>query len=347
MEQRLAIQTRMARIGRLDAVAYPMWTRGSALCGDHTGYSLWARFDTLAQVQAYPDTAQAVLSVLPIAPQPTVVSVTRGGPASQAGLMPGDVVTALNGVPVGEGVAATRQLLKDINSTQERPVRLQITRGAASMEVVAAPVLGCTFGIRYIENDGLNAFSDGASVNVLSGMIRFVESDDELAMVMGHELAHNAEGHIQLQKQDARSGKWLDILAAMGGVNTHGRFARRAALRYSQQYENEADYVGLYFMALGGYAIDGTPDFWRRMAVEHPANIKDSYQATHPSTPARFTALEKTVAEIHGKSAAGLPLTPDTARRNNQLAPPQPAAPEASPSPNPEDSKPRQQEAAA
>jgi len=142
---------------------------------------------------------------------------------------------------------------------------------------------------------------------------------------MGHELAHNAEGHIQMQKKDARSGRVFDVLAALGGINTHGRFARRAALRYSQEYENQADYVGLYFMALGGYAIDGAPDFWRRMAVEHPSSIKDSYQATHPSSPARFAALEKTVLEIHQRTVTGLPLTPDVARRNNRPAEPQPA----------------------
>jgi len=54
VEQKLVIQTRLARIARLDAVAYPMWTKGNSLCGSRTGYNLWAHFETLAQVRAFP-----------------------------------------------------------------------------------------------------------------------------------------------------------------------------------------------------------------------------------------------------------------------------------------------------
>ena len=321
IEQKLLVQTRFERIARLNAVAYPMWTRGSDLCGARTTYSLWASFSTQASMQALPDLAQAVQSVVPLARQPTIVIVTRGGPAEQAGLMRGDVITALEGQPVAEGVAGEKQFRADFRAHHGEAMHLQIDRGGTPMELVVTPVLTCDFAIHYIENNELNAYADGNSVNIFSGMIRFAESDQQLALVMGHELAHDSEGHAQLRKQDARSGQRLDVLAGLAGVNTHGKFTRRAMLRYSQQYESEADYVGLYFMALGGYSVDGAAEFWRRIAVEDPSTIKDSYQSLHPSSPARFTALEKTAQEIDMKIAAGQPLQPDPARRTRLLQP--------------------------
>ena len=64
--------------------------------------------------------------------------------------------------------------------------------------------------------------------------------------------------------------------------------------------------------------------FWRRMAAEHPGNIARNHSATHPATPERFVAIEKTVEEIQGKIEANLPLEPEY--KDKKVKPPgQPA----------------------
>ena len=92
------------------------------------------------------------------------------------------------------------------------------------------------------------------------------------------------------------------ILAAVAGVNTGGDFMRigaeAGAGAFSQDFEAEADYVGVYLMARGGYDIGLAPNFWRRMAVIHPASIKTNHSSTHPSAPERFVALESAVGRF-------------------------------------------------
>jgi predicted Zn-dependent protease len=140
-------------------------------------------------------------------------------------------------------------------------------------------------------------------------MMRFVEDDLELSLVISHELAHNVMNHVGAKKKNLILGTLLDIIAAGLGVNTQGVFGTLGVQAYSKEFEEEADYVGLYIMALSGLDIENAPNFWRRMAAVHSDSI--SYATTHPSTPHRFVLLEKTVQEINQKITSDVPLKPE------------------------------------
>ena len=77
----------------------------------------------------------------------------------------------------------------------------------------------------------------------------------------------------------------------------------------SQGFELEADYVGVYLMALTGLEIETSPDFWRRMATRNPGSIDYAY--THPTAPERFLSMEKVVVEIQEKQSRGEVLKPE------------------------------------
>ena len=79
---------------------------------------------------------------------------------------------------------------------------------------------------------------------------------------------------------------------------------------FSKEFEADSDYMGLYMAARAGFDINMAPNFWRRMAVEHPGSIKKNYMATHPSTPERAAALRETIEEIEEKLRGGMPLAP-------------------------------------
>jgi predicted Zn-dependent protease len=149
------------------------------------------------------------------------------------------------------------------------------------------------------------------------GLMDFFKSDDEAALVISHELAHNSMGHLSAKKKNAVIagifGFVVDIAAAVGGVNTNGEFTKMAsnagAGAYSVEFEQEADYVGLYFLAKSGYQIDNAPSFWRRMATIDSQKI--SLKSSHPATSERFIGLESAVSEINKKIENGLPLKPE------------------------------------
>lgn len=161
-------------------------------------------------------------------------------------------------------------------------------------------------------SDQLNAFADGKNVFIARGMMRFAQDDTELALVVSHEMAHNSMLHMKAKTTNYVLGTVLDILiTATTGVNTQGGFGNMAASRYSQEFEAEADYVGLYMMAAAGKNIDSAPKFWRRMAAAHPTGIEADYSSSHPSTAYRLLALEETVKEIKLKKETGASLTPE------------------------------------
>jgi predicted Zn-dependent protease len=141
-------------------------------------------------------------------------------------------------------------------------------------------------------------------------MLRFVENDQELALVIGHELAHNAMGHIGAKTTNYVLGSVFDILAAAYGVNTQGAFGNAGAQAYSQGLEAEADYVGLYAVARADMPIDDSANFWRRFGAA-TGSIKTQYGASHPGSAERFVGIENAIVEIKAKQANGEALVPN------------------------------------
>jgi len=148
-------------------------------------------------------------------------------------------------------------------------------------------------------------------------MMNFAETDEELAVVLGHEYAHNLMKHSAAKYKNASIGNILgtiiDGVAASQGINTGGLGQNLgtniAVASYSIGFEKEADYVGLYVTKLAGFEIKDAPNFWRKMSIRNPEAIYNA--TTHPSNPERFISLEKTVKEIEGKLAEGKKLFPE------------------------------------
>jgi beta-barrel assembly-enhancing protease len=250
----------------------------------------------------------------------TVVHLAEGSPAQNAGLLPGDKIIRINDTEIPESKEAVgiyQKLWSELDSSAA--IRLAVLRDDGEMNIDLNPETVCGYAVFLASNDDINAFADGENVVIMQGMMRFAQKDRELALVITHELAHNTMGHVDAQRKNVITGGFLglivDIAAAAAKVNTQGVFsdlgARAGAMRYSKEFEYEADYVGLYMMALCGFEIENAADFWRKMAAAHPGSIKSSHSSSHPATAERFVALENTVKEIKGKQEKGLPLKPE------------------------------------
>ena len=164
---------------------------------------------------------------------------------------------------------------------------------------------------------GLNAHADGQRVVIYPAMIDYAKNDNQLAFVIAHEFAHSIMGHVASQQKNVALGgilgSLLDVAAQSQGVNTGGNLgkfgAQQMLLRYSPDFENEADYVGLYILARAGYKIEEAPGFWRAMSLNAPQAVYAT--TTHPNNPSRTVAMNNTVNEINAKKAAGQPLVPN------------------------------------
>jgi predicted Zn-dependent protease len=206
------------------------------------------------------------------------------------------------------------------------PIATRIEHSASSMcRELNNPKIDCNYKVVLDSKErGLNAHADGKNVVIYPAMVDFARNENHLAFVIAHEFAHNLLGHVQATQQNVLIGALIgtvaDVGAAAAGANTGGVFGKlgqqQGMLRYSQAFEHEADYVGLYILARAGYRIEEAPDFWRIMSQAEPDAVYIS--TSHPNNPARTLAMSKAVAEIRAKQRAGQPLIPNIRPQNEE-----------------------------
>ena len=248
-----------------------------------------------------------------------VLNVATESPAEKAGFKIGDELLAINDLIIAGGKNAKKDFAKQLDEFKKtlKPLTIKVWREGEEKLLSVLPVKACKSDIELIFDNSVNAYADGTNIYIAKGMMNFVQNEEEIALVISHELAHNVMNHIDAKKTNAGLGMaiglLLDLGAAVAGVNTQGGFTdaggRLGAQAFSVDFENEADYVGIYFMANANYKIDNVALFWRRMAQENPNGI--TLSSTHPSTSERFVSIEKTIAEIKQKQINDKPLKPE------------------------------------
>ena len=323
IQQELAFQVQQERRQRLADLSWPLRRDGAALCGDRVAAGFGFAFDSSGRYE--PGERAAVSSALGIGLLPTVTTVVRGGPADYADIQPGDVLTHVGRYRLNEGAAGVEQGLRWLAEFASGPppfpaVTVRLERNGEPYVQELVPDLVCAYPVVLAESDAINAYADGSAAYITNGMLRFTESDEELQVVIAHELAHNLAGHLTDRQQNMAVGGLLgraaDILLSRAtGVNSGGVLTAAGlaagARAYSQDFEREADYAGMYLLARAGVETAEVARFWRRMAVEHTGGIENDHRSTHPSTPERFVRLDAAHAEIEAKQAAGEPLLPN------------------------------------
>jgi membrane-associated protease RseP (regulator of RpoE activity) len=242
--------------------------------------------------------------------EPSVLFMIDGGPAQLAGLQARDRLVSIYGIPAKESKAIAEKLRA---SSMDTPVPVLVRRGSQTLAFAIKGVPACDYPLGLSEEQVVNAYADGDRIMITRGMMSFARTDEELALVIGHEMAHDAMKHLEAKRQNAAGGLVADIALAIltRGAYRQSSISNAAGQAYSQEFEAEADYVGLYMLARTGYSITDAPNFWRRMAASNPASIKGSHSASHPSTAYRMVALDAAVKEIEAKRATGVALLPE------------------------------------
>lgn len=185
------------------------------------------------------------------------------------------------------------------------------------LKLSISPKKVCDHRVTVITSGGKNAYTDGESIGITTGFLSSL-NDEELAFIISHELAHIIEGHISKKRGNqfigSLFGATLDALAEGLGTHTYRRYeyqmAQLGQKAFSQEFEAEADYIGLYILARAGYSTEEVANFWQRMAREMPME-SNSLVGTHPPTAYRYLMLSKAHAEIEKKKVSGEVLLPE------------------------------------
>jgi predicted Zn-dependent protease len=162
------------------------------------------------------------------------------------------------------------------------------------------------FTIKVIDSDDLNAFAlPGGFFYVNSGLILAADGEAELAGVMAHEIAHVAARHATREMTRANYAQMATIPLIF--VNSWGLYeAANLAIsiampltfmKFSRNFEAEADYLGLEYMYKAGYDPQAFISFFEKIKAKEktkPGTLAKAF-ATHPQTPDR---IEKSQEEI-------------------------------------------------
>lgn len=236
-----------------------------------------------------------------------IIAVKEKSPAYNAGLEPADVLISINNAKINNmhslGLATSK--FKSADS-----VKIEILRDNEALTfTVKISSIPVNLPIIMVDMPEVNAATDGKSIFVTYGLLNFTKSDDEIAVVLAHELAHAVRGHAAKMQ----GGQILSFFAAL----TLGMVAERsspgsgeAVMRgvgqlgdlfsasYSRDLEREADYFGTRFVYYAGFNVDVCATAEERFAIEIPATLVQDYLSTHPSSAERLARVRKIIEEL-------------------------------------------------
>lgn len=308
-QRKMVVESHLTMLKRVDDVGVNLLIKNAPLCENKT-YAIGMRVTNIHKVDDR-DWRAAYEKHAGLGDFLTAVTVTEGGPAWKAGIRPGDRILTVDRVQAPSGERAVDEWPSAAKTFLEgNGALVEVARGDTTREFYVEPERACNYPVNLVLSPVVNAFANGKQITVLSGLVEFTKNDDELALIVGHELAHNALEHIEAKKGNRALGSLFGgIVQIFTGVPVGGIFAEMGQMAFSKEFELEADYVGLYYTTRAGYKIEGVADFWRRMAVKSPGAI--SQGLSHPAMADRFVAMESTVAEIRKKQEAGEQLVPN------------------------------------
>ncbi len=165
--------------------------------------------------------------------------------------------------------------------------------------------------IEVIKSKELNAWAmPGGKMAFYTGLVESLNlTDDEIATVMGHEMAHALKEH---GKKKANMGQFTDVLAGVAHVALSTQIGSDGSAvvvgltkdwaldkPYSRSAETEADEVGLLLMAKSGYNPQAAPGLWDKMqkASKGSQSMLDKLSSTHPTDKDRQENLLRLMPE--------------------------------------------------
>lgn len=272
---------------RMAAIAYRLTTANARLC-DRLAPTPGIVVHALGQYD--PAMRGAARMVFGFAAPIAIEGVVPGSAAARAGVAADDALLAVDGKPVGAadpGNVAADSNARDAAVTLiadqpvAAPLRLSLLSNGKRREVTVPAMPGCRSAFEVLIGPGMTASSDGRIVQI---GVRFFEryGDDDVAVVVAHELAHTVLRHrARLDAAGVKGG----MLAELG---RNGRLNRRI--------EEEADLLGMYLLRNAGYDPSRAVRFWRAHGGDVDGGLFRS--RTHPSSSARAAAIAAEIARI-------------------------------------------------
>lgn len=167
---------------------------------------------------------------------------------------------------------------------------------------------GLTWEFQLVDSAAVNAFClPNGKIVFFDGILKYADTPDYIAVVMGHEMAHAIAKHGNERMSQEAAVNLLGSLASDAVGLKKGAAAQNLfnigfgigsqvglLLPYSRKHEYEADKIGMYIMDIAGYDVNAAPEFWEKM-LEGGTGMSNDFLSTHPSDAKRIAALKEAI----------------------------------------------------
>lgn len=335
-EQRLIIDRFYDKQARVDAIAWPLLKSNVELCRRYTTMSYGFSLADDRQIRERLDGLKLKqVREAGFGSRPVIMSVSNGGPADLAGLKRGMYIVSIDGTEPKPDLQLQNSMFEArLNAYNEfpdlPPMKVIASDGVETVEASLAAERICAPTITVVNTTDVNATAGVSSISIYDGLLDRMPDDNNVAMVIGHEMAHVAGRHVRKTVANStRSGYVLwglpiqagaglvdfivaGPLEAISGVETGPGSALVTRLNNGvlgiQDFEREADYVGLYMASRAGYDISDAEETFRLLGQISPSSTYG--ERSHPTTPERTASIAITRREIEEKRANGDRIVP-------------------------------------
>ena len=175
---------------------------------------------------------------------------------------------------------------------------------------MADDLVNYSWEFNLVKDDELNAFCmPGGKIVVYDGLLQLVSSDADLAVVVGHEVAHAVAKHSAERLSQQMLAQYGAVAlstvlstkseaAQQLGQTVYGLGANYGVmLPFSRKHESEADKMGLVLMTIAGYNPQNAITFWQKMSANSQSSVPE-FLSSHPSHETRIKDLTQWVPEV-------------------------------------------------
>lgn len=149
---------------------------------------------------------------------------------------------------------------------------------------------GFNYSIHLIDSSTINAFTAGGNIYVTTAMFKFCNNDDELACIIGHEIAHNELGHINDNLKRIKSAQ--SLLGSKIGLLT-ANLGMFFTTPFNQKKEVHCDFIGIDLAVRSGFNACTVISLWNRMS-ESEGTYNQIFEvfSSHPYSGKRSSCAE-------------------------------------------------------
>ena len=243
---------------RYMAVTHRLRVAGAEACQPHVSPRMATFDESRERFERDAVLLEAATKVFALGEEPTLAGILPGGPMERAGAKPGDRLVKVAGSELGEK-SVSALLVEQANETPD-PIAIEVLRGESTIELRLEQVAGCRGGDTLRWSAGLCAWGGTTRISrkperwsyrvyTCSALMRLAKSDDELAALVAHMLAHQ-------------------ILETTGDPEQARRHRSVQLMSARRERELLADEMSLELLAKAGYEVAAAPVIWERLALE-------------------------------------------------------------------------------